>query len=69
MSKLFKLSREEDTTGISGIGIVADGVLFENGKVVVCWRGKQQSIVVWDNLEEMKAVSCTHSKTKIIWDE
>ena len=67
MSKLFVLDRSEDNTGNTGIGIIADGCQFPNGKVVVSFRGKFSSTVVWDSLIEMKSVSCTHSKTKVVW--
>jgi hypothetical protein len=69
MSNTFVLNRSEDKTGLSGTGIVADGVLFPNGKVVVCWRGDKSSIVIWNNIDEMKKVSCTHSTTSLIWDD
>ena len=44
MSKLFQLKRNIDNSGISGTGIVAEGVVFPNGKVVVCWKGDAGSI-------------------------
>lgn len=35
---LFTLERLSDSTGISGIGRVLDGVVFHTGQIVVCWR-------------------------------
>ena len=34
--KRFRFKRTEDVSGISGTGIVAEGVEFTNGKVVMC---------------------------------
>ena len=33
----FYLDRHEDATGISGTGVVAQGVEFDNGKVALTW--------------------------------
>ena len=58
--RLFSLWRRADETGISGTGRVLDGVVFHNGKVVVCWRsdlnGGHSSVVVYDTWEGFLAV-------------
>lgn len=51
MSRRFDLNRIEDPTGVSGTGIVAEGVLFDSGKAVVSWLNTK-SIVVWDSIED-----------------
>lgn len=38
MPIIFKLVRRIDSSGISGLGVVADGVEFPDGHVVVRWR-------------------------------
>jgi len=35
--KKFWLKRIEDFSGISGTGIVAEGVIFSNGKAILSW--------------------------------
>jgi hypothetical protein len=35
--KLFHLERTEDASGVSGIGEVAEGVVFEDGTVGLRW--------------------------------
>lgn len=35
--RVFELERLEDVSGISGTGIVAQGVEFDNGKVCIAW--------------------------------
>lgn len=37
MAKLFYLHRVEDDSGISGTGRIAQGVIFDNGKVALTW--------------------------------
>lgn len=55
----FVLRRHQDVTGVSGTGIVADGVLFPaagKSKAVLRWRGERGSTVVWDNLHHAREV-------------
>ncbi|MFF1790789.1 hypothetical protein ACFVX9_30530 [Kitasatospora sp. NPDC058243] len=55
----FILRRHHDVTGVSGTGIVADGVLFPaagKSRAVVRWRGERGSTVVWDHLGHVKEI-------------
>lgn len=36
--KTFTIVRNGDESGVSGTGRILDGIIFHNGKVVVCWR-------------------------------
>jgi hypothetical protein len=54
----FVMHREHDASGVSGTGIVLEGVLFSTGVVVIHWltpppRG---SISVFDSLEQFLAI-------------
>jgi hypothetical protein len=69
IAKIFVLDRKEDNTGNSGTGIIADGIEFPCGKVVVCWRGPKSSVVIWNNIDEMRDISCTPSKIMINWKD
>jgi hypothetical protein len=42
------LRRRQDVSGISGLGDVADGVLWPDGTASVRWRGEHPSVVFWD---------------------
>ncbi|MEU2739854.1 hypothetical protein ABZ656_31980 [Streptomyces sp. NPDC007095] len=44
----FVLRRRRDISGISGLGDVADGVLWPDGTASVRWRGEHPSEVFWD---------------------
>ena len=63
--KLFRLVREQDMTGLSSVGVVAEGVEFNNGKVILCWLGKISSVVIYNNLAKCKQITCSHSKSTI----
>lgn len=35
--EIFELVRNNDVTGISGVGVVAEGVIFSDGTVALRW--------------------------------
>lgn len=65
--KLFKLDRTKDISGVSGTGIVAEGVIFSNGKVSLCWLGDKSTIVIYDNIKLVEQINCHNGNTKIIY--
>lgn len=67
--KIFKLNRKQDVTGVSGTGIVAEGVIFKSGKVCLCWNGDISSIVIYDTIECVKKIHCHNGSTFIEYDE
>lgn len=67
--KTFVLHRVHDVSGVSGTGIIAEGVQLSNGKVVISWFGKHQSTVVWDNIDSVEAIHGHNGLTKIVWSD
>lgn len=66
--KTFVLIRNEDETGISGTGLVAEGVEFDDGKVVLRWCvGEHRSVSVWDSLEDAEAIHGHEGRTVVEW--
>ena len=64
----FKLQRNEDATGVSGIGVVAEGVQFTDGKVAIRWvTGKHRSTVVWESIDAVEAIHGHGGMTQIMW--
>lgn len=65
----FVLRRTEDVTGVSGTGIVADGVMFPGGtKTVTRWRGGTTGVAqtcVWDSILDVKTVHGHNGATQI----
>jgi (p)ppGpp synthase/HD superfamily hydrolase len=66
--RTFKLYRTEDVSGVSGTGIVAEGVIFTNGKCVVTWYGKISSITIYNTFTECEAIHGHEGKTKFLFD-
>lgn len=54
--KYFKISRKADESGVSGIGHVIDGVVFNDGTTVIKWLTEMSSIAIYKSFEEFKAI-------------
>jgi len=67
--RTFHVSRSEDVSGVSGVGIIAEGVLFSNGKVFVNWISMHKIVEMSDSVAEWQAVHGHEGRTKIIWDD
>jgi hypothetical protein len=63
--------RDEDMTGVSGTGVVAEGVEFTDEVVVLRWVGKYPTSVVWHDggLESVRKIHGHDGKTRIVFDE
>lgn len=67
MSRRFVLDRKEDATGTSGVGVVAEGVMFENGKVALCWLTERSSVAVYDSMADCIEIHGHGGKTLARW--
>jgi len=68
--KTFTVIRHHDESQVSGTGRVLDGVLFPNGKVVICWRVQYQTVAIYESFEAFKAIhidSHPLNNTEIVW--
>lgn len=63
----FYLRRYEDVSGISGHGIIAEGVRYSTGKCVLGWVTIFRSVAVYDSLEELIAIHGHGGKTVVEW--
>ena len=68
--RTFHLQRDEDVSGLSGTGIVAEGVEFSDGKVALRWIvGEHRSTVLWDSVASVEVIHGHGGKTSIVWDQ
>ena len=67
--RAFVLRRMEDVTGVSGVGIVAEGVEFSDGTVALRWTSAWPTSVVFHDrgIESVEAVHGHGGKTQIVW--
>lgn len=64
--RTFELHRLEDETGISGTGIVAEGVEFSDGTCAMRWRTEHRSTTFYSSMKDVDAIHGHHGKTKIV---
>ncbi len=65
----FQLHRDEDVSGVSGIGIVAEGVAFDCGIVAMRWLSEWPTSVVFHDrgVDSLVAVHGHGGRTKVHW--
>lgn len=66
----FELHRDEDVSGVSGTGIVAEGVAFsDGGPVALRWTSEWPTSVVFHDrgVESLEAVHGHNGRTRIVW--
>ena len=66
--KMFYLKRGEDESGVSGTGRVAQGFVFDNGKVAVTWLSEHPSVTVYDSIGEVTAIHGHGGKTELVME-
>ena len=65
--KRFYLARDQDITGVSGTGIVAEGVLFSTGWVALTWLAAVNSLVFYPSIDNVEAIHGHSGSTRIMW--
>lgn len=64
----FVLYRELDISGVSGTGIVAEGVVFSDGSVALRWTTNGvHSTVIHESIQTVLAVHGHNGSTVIQW--
>lgn len=66
-AKLFVLVRDEDETGVSGTGEVADGVQFGDGTCALRWRTETASTGFYASIEDLLKIHGHDGKSRIEW--
>lgn len=76
--RTFHLQRDQDMSGLSGTGIVAEGVEFDDDTTVVRWRevtgpnydrGVRATTVVFPNIAAVEALHGHNGATQIVWHQ
>lgn len=64
--KEFYLKRVEDESGISGVGVVARGVVLPSGAVALEWQTFHSSICIYKNIGDVEAIHGHNGKTLVM---
>jgi hypothetical protein len=70
----FEIERQADESGVSGTGIVMEGVVFSTGLVVVHWltpppRGSVNLFDSWELFASIHIAPHPANKTRIHWSD
>lgn len=68
-SRRFHLYRKTDVSGISGPGVVADGVMFPDGACAIHWRSSLYSIEIFGSIRDLEQIHGHSGRTKIVFDD
>lgn len=63
----FKLKRNEDASGVSGVGIVAEGVRFSDGTTILKWTSETPCTSIFRSPVELIHVHGHSGLTEIVW--
>ncbi len=66
--KTFKLLRHEDVNGCSGTGIVAEGIVFTDGTVVMHWVTKTPSTSIYRSVEDLEYLHGHEGRTEVVYE-
>lgn len=64
--KQFYLNRTDDISGVSGTGIIGQGVILPSGRVVMEWTTKHKSIAIYDSIDKIQVLHA-HKGTELIY--
>jgi hypothetical protein len=67
---VFALVRSADPSGVSGVGVVAWGVRFADGRAVTQWTGETtgiRQIMVWDSIDDIETIHGHGGATRIVF--
>lgn len=63
----FHLLRLEDETGISGTGVVTNGIEFSDGTVVMSWNTDTTSVAIYRCMDDVITIHGHQGKTVLQW--
>lgn len=63
--KTFLLERVEDASGVSGTGIVAEGVEFTSGMVALTWFSPHRCVNIYESIKTVEELHGHEGKTII----
>lgn len=63
----FVLDRTQDPSGVSGLGLVAEGVAFTDGSVVLRWGSEHRSMGMYSSIEDVEYIHGHGGTTRVRW--
>lgn len=71
MSRTFKVIRDEDVSGVSGTGVILEGVRFSDSHVAIHWINSKYpwTTPVPEGIEALLEIHGHDGKTRLVWDD
>lgn len=67
--KRFHLRRNEDESGVSGTGRIAEGVMFTDGTCALRWLTEHRSTALYENIQTLIKIHGHGGKTAVVFEE
>jgi hypothetical protein len=64
--KKFYLLRHEDVHNNSGVGVVAEGIVFDNGMASMTWLTKYKTVTTFESITVVKKLHGHDGKTQVV---
>lgn len=65
--KRFYLQRNEDASGVSGLGRVAEGCQFDTGWCALIWLTEHSSMCYYPSIHDVELVHGHGGMTQVMW--
>ena len=65
--RTFELHRDEDETGVSGTGVIAEGCTFSDGWCAMRWVKEPRTSTLFPSVAVVEKIHGHGGKTKIVW--
>lgn len=64
--KTFYLLRHEDLHGHAGLGVVAEGVIFDDGSAVMTWLSRWKTVTTFENVIAVNELHSHGGRTELV---
>jgi len=68
-TRLWHLHRDEDLSGMSGTGVVAEGVQWPDGQVAYRWTTDPSTTQLASSVEDVEHIHGHGGKTRVVWHD
>lgn len=63
----FLLQRDRDVSGVSGTGVVAEGVQFTDGRAALRWLTEIATTGLYDSVDHLEFIHGHDGATRVTW--
>lgn len=63
----FELHRDEDASGVSGVGVVAQGIQFDDGTCAMRWLSAHRSTALYEHAHDIRLIHGHEGRTRLVW--